>query len=95
MQDDAMQCNAIQCNTIQQHNSSGADPKRHLKEISIQTLSHIHFKPVQLNSNSVEPQFQFPFQFNVESIRHVALMSMHFNTISSTFNSIQIVVKSN
>ena len=32
-------------------NSSGADPKQHLKEISIQTLSQIHFKPIQLNSN--------------------------------------------
>ena len=72
--------------------SSGADPKQHLKEISIQTLSRIHFKPVQLNANSIEPQFQFPFQFNVESSLHVALMSMHFNTISSTFNSMQIAV---
>ena len=52
--------------TRKQNNSSGADPKQHLKEISIQALSQIHFKPIQLNSNYIEHQFEFPFQLNVE-----------------------------
>ena len=76
-------------------NSSGADLKQHLKEISIRTLSQVHFKPIQLNSNSIEPQVQIQFQFNVESMFHVALMSMHFNTISSTFIPIQFKLLSN
>ena len=45
-------------------NSSGADPKQHLKEITIQTLSQLHFESIQLNSNSVELKFLFSFQFD-------------------------------
>ena len=70
-------------------NSSGADPKQHLKEISIQTLGQVHFKSIQLDSSSIEPKKHFPFQFNFETIIHVTLNSMHFKTISNTINSIQ------
>ena len=74
---------------LQEENSSGADPEQHLKEISIQTLSQVHFKTIRLDSSSIDPKFHFPFQFNFESIIHITLNSMHFNAISNTNSSIQ------
>ena len=68
-------------------NSSGADPKQHLKGITIQTLSQLHFKSIQLNSISVELKFPLSFLFNFNWIQF-EFNSIEFNLIQFQVNSI-------